>query len=535
MRANSFWGRFNFHLGHALLLFVIINPVFLLYKFDITNLYKIFVGWLAIFLLLLLVKGLLSGIFIYLYLFIGVSISYFSWMYDVREISAHTFLLLFNHIGEYLSIYAFDAYFYLLVLIFTIYYLYLYRKIKDAALSSYTFFIVAFFMILSSDNKIFPGFVFNKIDYVYDLVTLDIEPVSLNQDQSIFNDLVSSPDYVFLVRLESSRSDLWPDQEVSEIFNKYNFSYIPLKNTFSIRNSTNRSLGYILTKYLDDDDLNAYRYKSFIQYFSDIGYKSFFLNVNDTDIGAPSTNPAALISKEADLVLSRLNSSKNDTIDHDILTGSGERGWDSLPVLNFRKLIKNQLVPKKSLIVISFCCGGHIPWEFYPDNKLFNLHLPKCVPISGDFSSCSKAEVRNSYLNSIEYTKYLLDQILQDIPDSNFFMIGVSDHGQLLGEADAYGHGLLVDGLKLDQSTFSSIFNVASFAAFGGNFEKNNTREVGNLINNAHKKFDHSFVFNSLLDCSSIKANFIDYDTSLCSESFKDQSDRIYHRFINFN
>ncbi|MCQ2351724.1 MAG: phosphoethanolamine--lipid A transferase EptA [Paludibacteraceae bacterium] len=77
----------------------------------------------------------------------------------------------------------------------------------------------------------------------------------------------------------------------------------------------------------------------------------------------------------------------------------------------------------------------------YPNE--FEKFSPVCESV--ELSKCSKEELLNAYDNSIVYTDYLLNSIINDLQtltDWNSTMIFVSDHGESLGEKNLYMHGV---------------------------------------------------------------------------------------------
>jgi lipid A ethanolaminephosphotransferase len=87
--------------------------------------------------------------------------------------------------------------------------------------------------------------------------------------------------------------------------------------------------------------------------------------------------------------------------------------------------------------------GSHGPayYRRYPDE--FRVFTPDCR--SDDFGDCTRAEIVNSYDNTILYTDYFLAQVIDMLKGhaGNFdtSLLYVSDHGESLGEYGLYLHG----------------------------------------------------------------------------------------------
>ncbi len=77
----------------------------------------------------------------------------------------------------------------------------------------------------------------------------------------------------------------------------------------------------------------------------------------------------------------------------------------------------------------------------YP--KQFEHFAPVCTSV--ELSKCSQQELINAYDNTIVYTDYILAQLiasLKELKDYKSSVIFVSDHGESLGEANLYMHGV---------------------------------------------------------------------------------------------
>ncbi|MEP0943726.1 MAG: sulfatase-like hydrolase/transferase [Rhizobiaceae bacterium] len=95
------------------------------------------------------------------------------------------------------------------------------------------------------------------------------------------------------------------------------------------------------------------------------------------------------------------------------------------------------------VFVLLHLFGSHGPsyFEQYPDG--FEHFSPVCKTVQ--VGNCSYEELVNAYDNSIRFTDYVLAEFIKDLrglTNSDAAMIYVSDHGQSLGEAGVYLHGL---------------------------------------------------------------------------------------------
>jgi len=101
-------------------------------------------------------------------------------------------------------------------------------------------------------------------------------------------------------------------------------------------------------------------------------------------------------------------------------------------------------MPSDGVIVLHMM-GSHGPayYKRYPPE--FERFRPACR--ESQFSRCEKAEIVNSYDNSLVYTDYVLAKLIallsaRDAQGQPTAMIYVSDHGESLGEGNIYLHGL---------------------------------------------------------------------------------------------
>jgi lipid A ethanolaminephosphotransferase len=88
--------------------------------------------------------------------------------------------------------------------------------------------------------------------------------------------------------------------------------------------------------------------------------------------------------------------------------------------------------------------GSHGPAYYLRYPEEFERFSPACK--TKELSECSQEELINTYDNSILYTDYFLNQVI-DLLENNVdhyevSMIYIGDHGESLGENGVYLHGL---------------------------------------------------------------------------------------------
>jgi len=100
-----------------------------------------------------------------------------------------------------------------------------------------------------------------------------------------------------------------------------------------------------------------------------------------------------------------------------------------------------QRLKSKSSLLVIHQKGSHGPTYFERYPKSFEKFTPVCQ--SSDIKSCTQEELVNAYDNTIYYTDYLLNNIIEKLKGFNnkSLLLYVSDHGESLGEKGFYLHG----------------------------------------------------------------------------------------------
>ncbi|MBT1063587.1 phosphoethanolamine--lipid A transferase [Bowmanella sp. Y26] len=96
------------------------------------------------------------------------------------------------------------------------------------------------------------------------------------------------------------------------------------------------------------------------------------------------------------------------------------------------------------ILIVLHQMGSHGPayYKRYPAE--FERFVPACK--SKELSECSEQEIINAYDNSILYTDYFLNEVIEllkrNTPKYETAMLYMSDHGESLGENGLYLHGM---------------------------------------------------------------------------------------------
>jgi lipid A ethanolaminephosphotransferase len=96
-------------------------------------------------------------------------------------------------------------------------------------------------------------------------------------------------------------------------------------------------------------------------------------------------------------------------------------------------------------VIVLHMMGSHGPAYYQRYPSAFEQFQPTCK--ESQFSRCTRAQIVNSYDNTILYTDHILARLIgllqaNDAKDVATAMIYVSDHGESLGESNLYLHGL---------------------------------------------------------------------------------------------
>jgi lipid A ethanolaminephosphotransferase len=115
-------------------------------------------------------------------------------------------------------------------------------------------------------------------------------------------------------------------------------------------------------------------------------------------------------------------------------------GNDEVLLHGLKDSLKN-MDHNKALVVLHQT-GSHGPLYFNKYPPEFNVFRPTCQTV--DLSKCTQEELNNAYDNTILYTDFVLNQViemLQSLDNTEAVMLYASDHGESLGEYGLYLHG----------------------------------------------------------------------------------------------
>lgn len=126
--------------------------------------------------------------------------------------------------------------------------------------------------------------------------------------------------------------------------------------------------------------------------------------------------------------------------DRDPVLCDGERCLDGILLPQLESVVNSSA---GDLVVVLHMLGNHGPAYSRRYPVEFRRFAPACE--SADLAACSREEIVNAYDNAVLYTDHVLADLVRYLgarTDRNAGLIYVSDHGESLGEAGIYLHGL---------------------------------------------------------------------------------------------
>lgn len=117
----------------------------------------------------------------------------------------------------------------------------------------------------------------------------------------------------------------------------------------------------------------------------------------------------------------------------------GGDSYDGVMLEEIQNKIQNA---KESSFIVVHLQGSHGPTYFKRYPKEFSKFSPTCD--TATLKDCTYEEIVNTYDNTILYTDYIINKIVDMLKESKFQtgLFYVSDHGESLGENGIYLHGI---------------------------------------------------------------------------------------------
>lgn len=238
---------------------------------------------------------------------------------------------------------------------------------------------------------------------------------------------------------------------------------------------THTSIPYILTRADSLNEERGYTEKSFIDLLKRGGYHTSWIANQE------SVSTFIYFMKECD-ILDYVNGGKSLYMFDKWLDG------DVLPSLD-RELARNV----KHNFILIHTIGSH--WWYrshYPDS----MELFRPVTESRVISSNNAEQMRNTYDNTIVYSDYFWNQVINRLRNRKAIMIYLSDHSESLGENGHFTHGVVQDATR----------EPACFVWYSDIFANCYPEKIKALKDNRNDSLSTSFVFHSILDVAGIES-----------------------------
>ena len=294
---------------------------------------------------------------------------------------------------------------------------------------------------------------------------------------------------IVLVIGETSRRANWQlngySRDTNPLLAKQS-NLINFSDMIGVSESTRSSIPMLLTR---KPAKQVYEYDfpepSIITAFKEVGFETYWVS-NQQKFGSYDTS-TSVYAREADYMFF-LN--KANYYHH------GETDEVVLPV--FDKIINSDA---QKIFVVVHTLGSHYDYSHrYPEN--YDVFKPSL----NDLDKYSlqdkqhKEELINSYDNSILYTDYVLNKLIEKMKmqkDRESFLFYSSDHGEDLfdNNCDKVGHG--------NETAYN--VEIASFAWYSNKFADNNFQKVKSLKMNKNSKVNQTSIFPTLIDAADIK------------------------------
>lgn len=260
---------------------------------------------------------------------------------------------------------------------------------------------------------------------------------------------------------------------------------INFNNMISSSNATRSSIPIMITRKPEQQVFNYnFPEKSIISAFKEAGFSTYWISTQQK-FGLFDTS-TSVYAKEADHIFFLNKTTYNYPGDTDEII---------LPIL--KKNLDNSDIKK---FIILHTLGSHFNYSHrYP--KKFNVFEPT-LDNNMNYTMQDrkyKTELVNSYNNSILYTDYVLNEIIELLKkdkETESFLFYSSDHGEDLfdNECNKSGHG----------NTTIYNYEVASFIWFSDLYKKNNFNKISWLNKNRNKRINHSIIFPTLVDAANL-------------------------------
>ena len=320
-------------------------------------------------------------------------------------------------------------------------------------------------------------------DYLYQISVLkNARSVLVGQSTGLRRDEKSEVEVYVVVIGESSRADHWSlygyDRPTTPLLDQRT-DIIVLRDLVSVSAATRISVPVLLSQSMPEDVFSAALKSSWIVDFGKNNFKTYWLS-NQMEAGVHDTT-VGIYASLADVT---------KYVNFGRYTSRGNLDGE---LLNALKLSLSEVGDKK--LIVMHTLGSHAPYQFRYSEQ-FDIFKPSVFNYygGGAFEKEMQRETINSYDNSVLYTDFFLNEVINILKASGKYAAFwyVSDHGETF----------LSDGCRTAGHGFSSVYNfkVPSFFWGSNSYRAANMSEMEHLAKNASTKNDTSKFANTVME-----------------------------------
>lgn len=247
-------------------------------------------------------------------------------------------------------------------------------------------------------------------------------------------------------------------------------------NVVSDYTHTYASIPHILTEKVDGNPDAAFDRQSFLTPLRKAGFHTAWISNQD------EMQSYSYFMHEADTLIHN-EPGKNVYVFSQNLDGS------MLP--HIRRIARQSARANQCMVI--HCIGSH--WVYtshYPtDRAKFSPGVT-----SREVSANTPEQIVNSYDNTVVYTDWFINQLINLYEKKNCIIIYQSDHGEALGDNGQYLHGFDNPGVK----------KAASFIWYSDTYRDKNRAFIDSLRANASKRIDTTQTFSLVIESASVSS-----------------------------
>lgn len=320
-----------------------------------------------------------------------------------------------------------------------------------------------------------------------------------------------TPEIVIMVIGESSRYDRWGingyARDTTPLL-RQEANLVTLSDVVTAVSATRLSVPVIISRKPAMQSLKeGFSEKSFLTAFKEAGFKTFWLS-NQISFGQFDT-PVSVFAKEADVI--------------QFMNLGGFTNTSNLDQILLEPLRLAIADPRPKKLIVLHTLGNH--WNYsqrYPKEydkwqpSLFGIDKPAYTDLK------LKAQINNSYDNSILYTDWFLAQVIGQLKQTGQLasMVYVADHGQTLYDGSCHlafhGHNTQYE------------FHVPAVVWYSDAFQAHYPDKVTQLLRHRKARLATENIFHTLLDLGNIR-----YDDEQLAWSFVNQQFRPHKRYVD--